>query len=85
VPAATVAPSAAPGTAVASPSGTPARVATAPAGTANPKPSLAPTDAAPGPPDVGQSLPSMMLFLGCLLLAIGVAGWIGQRSVGSRE
>jgi hypothetical protein len=27
----------------------------------------------------------MMLFLGCLLLAIGLAGWIGQRSVGSRE
>jgi len=81
---ATTAPSTAPGTALASPSGTPAGVATGPEGTASPGPSLAPTDAAPGTPGGGEALPSVLLLLGCLLLAIGVAGWIGQRSVGSR-
>jgi hypothetical protein len=84
-PPATITPSAAPGTAVASPSETPAAVATGPKGTASPSRSLAPTNAAPETPDKGQAPPSMMIPLGCLLLAIGVAGWIGQRSVGSRE
>jgi hypothetical protein len=84
-PSPTLAPSAAPGTVVPSPRGTTAAVATGPAGTARPSRSLAPTNAAPGTPDQGQALPSMSIFLGCLLLLIGVAGWIGQRTVGSRN
>jgi hypothetical protein len=84
-PPATIAPSVAPGTAFASPSATPAAVATGPESTANHGPSLAPTDTAPGTPDAGQALPSVMVLLGCLVLTIGVAGWIGQRSLGSRK
>jgi len=85
-PAASVAPSAiASPAAAASPSGAPAAVVSSPAGSKSTMRPLAATNAAPQPPSEGSSLPSMLILLGLVVLAIGVAGWLGIRSVGSSE